>query len=168
MTKYYKIITEHSQFAYVYNIKNVLDIPSGTRFVAKENEGPGGGLNMQGAFLHFTDNEFDTMLWHDILGWDDDADNNGTFNVFAQKGQIYEIKPLGPVAKERCDDYIRTFQCGAKAIEIVKPIDKAELFKAAIKSFEQDPMGKMRTYPDLNMKETIAAWSKQKRSKYTF
>lgn len=163
MAKYYKIITERSRFAHEYNIADVQHIPSGSQFVAKETEHDEYSLSLSGAFLHFADNEFDTMLWHDMIGWDE-----GEQGVLAQKGQIYEIKPLGPVIKERCEDYIRTFQCGAEAIEIVGPVNKAELFRAAIRAFEQDPMAKRRMYPELDIEETVSAWSRQERSNQVF
>jgi len=106
--------------------------------------------------IHFCDNAFDTMLWHSY--------------AFADSSPIYEIKPLGQVIKQQCDDDCRLYQCGSHKIEIVHQIDKHEMFERAVSEFLQNPKAKIAMYPNLQdkMPKIISAWVHHEQSKYVY
>lgn len=163
MAHYYKIITEYSYFRTVYS-GDVAHIPAGTRVKArcvsfdtiagKRNK----NLNIKLPVLHFCDSAFDTMLWHDGFFYMGDI----------VKAQIYEIKPLTPVFKERCSDELNIYQCGANAIEFTNKVSATDMYRRALKEFRENQQVKLDMYPNFQIDKIIADWMNNEVSKYVY
>lgn len=163
MTHYYKIITEYSYFRTVYS-GDVAHIPAGTRVNANSvhcniaGEDPCKKLNIQRPVLHFCDSAFDAMLWHDGFFYMGDI----------VKAQIYEIKPLTPVFKERCLDELNIYQCGANAIEFTNKVSATDMYRRALKEFRENQQAKLDMYPNFQINKIIADWMNNEVSKYVY
>jgi len=163
---YYKIITENAWFKRIYKLGDDLYIPFGTRVVASEpfanddcyKNGKNGHWYINKPVIHFCDNAFDTMLWHQIL----------TGTIHPKKHLIYQIKPLTPVIKERCSDNLGFYQCGANMIEFLCNIDVNEMFDLAVSDFRKNHNERIKAYPNFQMTKIISDWLHHKWSKYIY
>ena len=145
MDKYYKIVTDRSPFAEIYNMNGI--IQKGTQVVNPYNFfEPGFYYWLGPEYLHFSQGAFDTMLWHNIL-----------FRYDSLWFQIYEIVPLSQVYKNRCLDNNGFFQCGAEKIEIRSLIDIDDIYKGALQEYCDNPDEKIKMYPNLQMAQVIDA-----------
>lgn len=119
MKTYYKVITDNSHFAGEYKISDVMAIPSGTHFRANVPYDATVTIHAGAPVIHFSDNAFDTLMWHKILTRPDD------------KIAIYEIKPIGPIIKQICPDEFKLKQCGANEIMIGTRVSEDIIFERA-------------------------------------
>jgi hypothetical protein len=152
MNTCYKIVGENYPFAYTFNIKNCASILPGTQFKARQPMY--GGYYISGdlvPFIHFTDNAFDTMLWFSLFSLNTDQQYSHT---------IYEIKPLTRMTKQKCNDELGFYQCGAWIVEFGRIISKQEMFRRALAEFYQSTRIKS-LYQNLPLDKIIAAFAKQ-------
>lgn len=151
--KYFKIVGEDFPFArYVqtrYNIDCTQTIPCGTQVSAKQSFYGDLCIHSEiGPVFHFCDNAFDVMLWHSLFE--------------TQNTTVYEIKPLGKVVKQRCNDSAGLYQCGAQDIEIIKPVSQKQLFKMALSEYRKKRKTKKQLYPHIDFKPILFAWIRNK------
>lgn len=162
MQKYYKIITEKSWFKKIYDFKDVSDIPYGTMVEAQEpfsNDpqytiGKRKHWYIKQPVIHFCDNAFDTMLWQPVLV--------GT--LVPKKYQIYEIKPITPIVKEKCADEYGIYQCGAKKVEILGKMNDIDMYDLAVAEFHKDRSTKIDSYLNLNLPDIVEDWENHEMS----
>ena len=166
MQTYYKIITENAWFRRIYKMDDSLTVPFGTQVVASEpfvddesyTTGRNGRWYIDKPVIHFCDNAFDTMLWHRVL----------TGTIRPKKHQIYQIKPLTPIIKERCSDDLGFYQCGANKIEFLGKVDVNDMFDLAVADFRENHNEKMKAYPNFQMTKIISDWLHHQQSKYIY
>lgn len=134
---FYKIIVKNYPFEKVYRIKDINNIPSGKIFEARIPFREGAYIS-DTPVIHFCDNAFDTMLWHNILiaDWESEP-------VF------YEINPLTRIIKQKCDDNIGLFQCGASCIQFIKRISVDNMYEKALAEYNKNPQDKITMYPNI-------------------
>ena len=171
MQKHYKIITRYSYFSKIYPVDDSLYIPFGTKVIASspfindyESKGIINGhyyIESEQPVIHFCDNAFDTMLWHSAL-------SNLISTTLLMTSAIYEIKPLAKVIKQRCNDNIKLYQCGANKIEFLSQVSIDTMYERALAEFHQNHQAKIDMYPNLQMSKIIAAMVNHNRSKYVY
>ena len=130
--KYYKIVTPYSFFTDFYKntvTQDVFNIPNGTILTAPETplqtpDDPKCLINT--SCFHFARGAFDTMLWHTRL----------IHHKLAS--QIYEIRPLGPVIKQRCADSIGIYQYGATQIKFLNKQNIDDMYDHAIREYHRN------------------------------
>ena len=162
----YKIITENAWFQRIYKTDDTLTVPFGTRVVASEpfvddesyETTKNGHWYINQPVIHFCDNAFDTMLWHSVL--------IGT--IYQKKHQIYIVKPLTPIIKERCQDDMGFYQCGANTIKFLGKVDVNNMFDLAVADFRENHKKKTEEYPNLQMTKILSDWLKHRQSKYIY
>jgi hypothetical protein len=169
MQKHYKIITRYSYFSKIYTVDDSLYIPFGTKVIASspfvddyETRGIENGhyyIEAEEPVIHFCDNAFDTMLWHNTL-------SNLISKTLLMESAIYEIKPLTKVIKQRCNDDVQLYQCGANMIEFLARVPADTMYERALSEFHQNHHAKIDMYPNLQMSKIISAWVNHNRSKY--
>ena len=126
-TMYYKIVTEYSFFTELYKDTDVFNIADGTIFTAPQKpkhkpDAPKCMLNE--SCFHFAEGAFDTMLWHTLL-------IHHTLSA-----QIYKIKPLTTVIKQRCNDSDGIYQCAAHKIKFLEKQNTDEMYERAINEYD--------------------------------
>lgn len=158
--RFFKMITVHnSHFAQTYNILDIDEIYPGQRFVSRgrlfdwckqySKSGipqPGITLQTEIPMIHFTDNAIDLLMWYyvgmgDITPW--------------HEMYFFEIKPLSPIHKERCNDKNKLYQCGAWHIEIEQPLTMGDILRIADQEIQDNIDEIINRYPDKNMLKLI-------------
>ena len=146
-TMYYKIVTPNSFFTDLYSNKDVFNIPYGTVFNAPEsskNRPDCPGYLIKENCFHFAEGVFDTMLWHTKL----------VHHVLSC--QIYAVQPLTDVIKQRCNDDLGLYQCGAQQIKFLEKQDIGKMYDVAVKEYESN----LERYQ--NFKISIDCWRQHK------
>lgn len=142
---YYKVITELSWFSNLYSDTDVFNIPYGTVFKAPKTsnsrpDDPKCLINE--SVFHFASGIFDTMLWHTRL----------IHHVLPC--QIYAIRPLSNIIKQRCEDDLGLYQCGAQQIEFLEKQNVDKMYDMAVKEYKNNP-NKYR-----NFEISVDCWKK--------
>ncbi|MBO4700366.1 MAG: hypothetical protein J5620_01305 [Alphaproteobacteria bacterium] len=148
MSKYYKIITNNSHFAGEYNIPDVTAVTVGTRFTANNPYDKSVCIKSDVPVIHFSETAFETLMWYEILTKPTD------------KIAIYEITPIGPVIKQKCDDFRGLTQCGAPTIQIDRQISLEELVHNIKEEFKLKKLKKKNPFPDFHTANIIYRWAK--------
>ena len=153
------IAVQNSHFASMYNISEIEELYHGRRFVSRgkrfewcqkysKSGRASAGLTLQTdiPMIHFCDNAIDLLMWY----------YKGMSPVSPyQEIYFFEIKPLSPVHKQRCNDKNKLYQCGAWHIEIVQPLTMGDILRAADLEIQQNMEEIINRYPDQNMLKLI-------------
>lgn len=156
--KYYKVIGNSSPFMNMlsekYDIHGMNNIPYNTEISAEGTDTGMFCIQSDIPVIHFSDNVFDTMLWQAIFD--------------TQSDTIYEIEPLTPVIKERCEDLTGLYQCGTTKIKIIRKVSTARMFNRAIYEYLTHILEKRKMYSNLAFSKIIIAWIKHKNPEYLY
>lgn len=158
--RFFKMIpVQNSRFVRTYNIADINDVYPGQRFVSRgkpyewcqiySKSGaaqPGLALQTQVPMIHFCDNAIDLLMWY-YVGIQD--------ALPYQEIYFFEIKPLSPVHKQRCNDKNKLYQCGAWHIEITQPLTMADILRLADQEIQNNIDEIINRYPDQNMLKLI-------------
>ena len=146
MSKYYKIITDNSHFAGEYNIADVAAVPAGTQFTANKPYDKSVCIKSDVPVIHFSETAFETLMWYEILTKPTD------------KIAIYEITPIGPVVKQKTEEFHGLTQCGAPTIQIGKQVSMEELVHQVKEEFKLNKLKKKNPFPDFHTANIIYGW----------
>lgn len=158
--RFFKMIfLQGSHFAKTYNISEIDDIYPGQRFVSRGKEfewcqkysksgKPSPGITLQTVIpmLHFCDNAVDLLMWY-LVGMKSMSP--------WQEIYFFEIEPLSPVHKQRCNDKNQFFQCGAQNIEIKKQLTMGDILRIADQEITENIDEIINRYPNQNMMKII-------------
>lgn len=158
--RFFKMIAvQNSHFAHTYNISDINDIYPGQRFVSRGKRfewcqsysksgaaRPGVTLQTRAPMIHFCDNAIDLLMWYYI--------GMGITSPY-QEIYFFEIKPLSPVHKQRCNDKNKLYQCGAWHIEITQPLTMGDILRLADQEIQNNIDEIINRYPDQNMLKLI-------------
>lgn len=168
MQTYYKIITRYSYFSKIYPVDDSLYIPCGTKVIASspfvddyKAKGIENGhyyIESEKPMIHFCDNAFDTVLWYSAL-------SNIISATMLMTAAFYEIKPLTEIIKQRCNDDVKLYQCGANMIEFLSQVPMDTLYERALAEFHKNHQAKIDMYPNLDVSKIIAAMVHHEKSK---
>ena len=153
------IPVQNSRFVRTYKIADINDVYPGQRFVSRgklyewcqkySKSGaaqPGLALQTQVPMIHFCDNAIDLLMWY-YVGIQD--------ALPYQEIYFFEIKPLSPVHKQRCNDKNKLYQCGAWHIEITQPLTMGDILRLADQEIQNNIDEIINRYPDQNMLKLI-------------
>ena len=158
--RFFKMIALHnSRFAKIFNISEVEEIYPGRCFTAKGkpyewcqwysksgNAHPKVSLQTPVPMIHFADNAIDLLMWYYV---------GMRITSPYQVVYFFEIKPLSPVYKQRCNDENNLYQCGAQRIEIVQPLTMGDILRIADQEIQNNTSEIINRYPDKNMLKLI-------------
>ncbi len=158
--RFFKLIMmQKSYFADTYDIHSPYDINPGQCFFAKgkrfdwcqyiDDNGfshPKVCVWNEQPQIHFCDNAIDLLMWY-IVGL-------GEANWFNEV-YFYEIIPMLPYCKQRCNDKNNLFQCGAPGIKIVRQLTIGDVFRIANKEIKKNIKEIINRYPNQNMMKLI-------------
>lgn len=158
--RFFKLIAvQNSHFAETFGISEIEEINPGRRFIAKGkpyewcqwysksgNAYPRVSLQSPMPLIHFSDNAIDLLMWY--------YKGMGVTSPY-QEVYFFEIKPLSPVYKQRCNDKNELYQCGAQHIEVVQPLTMGDILRVADQEIQNNIDEIINRYPDQNMLKLI-------------
>lgn len=158
--RFFKMISvQNSHFGQKYNISDIDEIYPGRRFVShgkrfewclryNKSGVPRPGITLQTdiPMIHFCDNAIDLLMWYYV--------GMGLASPW-QEIYFFEVKPLSPVHKQRCNDKNKLYQCGAWHVEIVKPMTMGDILRVADQEIQNNTEEIINRYPDKNMLKLI-------------
>lgn len=160
MQKYYKIIIDWMPFVTSFDIADIDNIKSGSVFSAIDmvsEDKSSGHIRSEKPVIHFCDNAFDTMLWHNIFAYSEN------------KTSIYEITPIGPIIKQKAPlDAGGIYQCGAEKISFNKYVPIDEMYDLALQEFLNQRYEKTKMYPHIKMANMVHAWIRHQGTKHMY
>lgn len=158
--RFFKLVMmNYSYFTDTYNITSPEDLYPTRRFYARGRRFDWCSHTDADGFLapdvcvwnahpliHFCDNAIDMLMWY-WVGMDD-------YPSFSEV-YFYEIVPSLPYYKERCNDKNQFFQCGARAIQVIRQLSTGDVMRIAAREIESDMDEIIHRYPDQNMMKYI-------------
>lgn len=157
---FYKLVLmDCSRFAEMYHINSIDDIYPGQVFIARGKPfewcqdldddlypKPAVPVFTAEPVIHFCDNAIDTLMWY-FTGLGD--------NISFYEAYFLEVVPTIPVYKQVCIDENKLWQCGARAIKVIRHVPYGEMLRIADKEIKRNRVGIINRYPNKNMFKLI-------------